>query len=236
GAHRRIRPLLPSRHPGGDGAGAGAAGVRHRPGPGLHEGAAGRRRLQHGPQHRRGRARSAGPPGRADPAAAAAGRHRRRPAPAGGNRAVSPKVALQYLLPHRLLSRLAYGVARVRVGWFKDWLIGLVIRRFGVDMDEAANPDPRSYLHFNAFFTRALKPGARQADPDPDTLLMPADGKISQAGRIEEGRIFQAKGQSFTAAELLGSEAMAAPRSEEHTSELQSREKLVCRLLLEKKK
>src|SRR5690606_39533095 len=27
-----------------------------------------------------------------------------------------------------------------------------------------------------------------------------------------------------------------APRSEEHTSELQSREKLVCRLLLEKKK
>jgi len=124
---------------------------------------------------------------------------------------VSPKVALQYLLPHRLLSRLAHGVARVRVGWFKDWLIGLVIRRFGVDMDEAANPDPRSYLHFNAFFTRALKPGARQADPDPDTLLMPADGKISQVGRIEEGRIFQAKGQSFTAAELLGSEAMAAP-------------------------
>ena len=124
---------------------------------------------------------------------------------------MSPKVALQYLLPHRLLSRLAYGVARVRVGWFKDWLIGLVIRRFGVDMNEAANPDPRSYLHFNAFFTRALKPGARQADPGPDTLLMPADGKISQAGRIEEGRIFQAKGQSFTAAELLGSEAMAAP-------------------------
>src|SRR5690606_21495400 len=210
-AHRRIRPLLPSRHPGGDGAGTGAAGLRHRPGPGLHEGAAGRRRLQHGPQHRRGRARSAGPPGRADPAAAAACRHRRRPAPAGGDGSVSPKVALQYLLPHRLLSRLAHGVARVRVGWFKDWLIGLVIRRFGVDMDEAANPDPRSYLHFNAFFTRALKPGARQADPDPDTLLMPADGKISQAGRIEEGRIFQAKGQSFTAAELLGSEAMAAP-------------------------
>ena len=124
---------------------------------------------------------------------------------------MSPKVALQYLLPHRLLSRLAYGVARVRVGWFKDWLIGLVIRRFGVDMNEAANPDPRSYLHFNAFFTRALKPGARQADPGPDTLLMPADGKISQAGRIEEGRIFQAKGQAFSAAELLGSEAMAAP-------------------------
>jgi phosphatidylserine decarboxylase len=49
------------------------------------------------------------------------------------------------------------------------------------------------------------------ADPDPSALLMPADGKVSQCGRIEAGRIFQAKGQSFTAAELLGSEEMAAP-------------------------
>src|SRR5436309_10890222 len=32
------------------------------------------------------------------------------------------------------------------------------------------------------------------------------------------------------------STSMCAPRSEEHTSELQSRENLVCRLLLEKKK
>jgi len=123
---------------------------------------------------------------------------------------VSPKVALQYLLPHRLLSKLAYGVARWRTPWFKDWLIGLVVRRFGVDMAEAADPEPRNYEHFNAFFTRELKPGARSADPDPRSLLMPADGKISQAGRIEAGRIFQAKGQSFTAAELLGDERMAA--------------------------
>lgn len=124
---------------------------------------------------------------------------------------MSPKVALQYLLPHRLLSRLANAAARIRTVWFKDWLIALVVRRFGVDMAEAADPEPRNYPHFNAFFTRALKAGARRADPDPATLVMPADGKISQAGRIEAGRIFQAKGQSFTAAELLGSDEMAAP-------------------------
>lgn len=124
---------------------------------------------------------------------------------------MSPKVALQYLLPHRLLSRLAYGVARSRAVWFKDWLIGLVIRKFKVDMAEAADPEPRNYPHFNAFFTRALREGARVADADPRALLMPADGKISQAGRIEAGRIFQAKGQSFTAAELLGDESLAAP-------------------------
>ena len=124
---------------------------------------------------------------------------------------MSPKVALQYLLPHRLLSRLAYGVARSRVGWFKDWLIALVVRKFKVDMAEAADPEPRNYPHFNAFFTRALREGARVPDAHPNSLLMPADGKVSQVGRISQGRIFQAKGQSFTAAELLGDEALAAP-------------------------
>lgn len=124
---------------------------------------------------------------------------------------MKPSIAIQYVLPHRLLSRLALWVARVEQPGFRNWLIGLVIRKFGVDMNEAAEPDPRRYASFNAFFTRALKPGARQADPASDALLMPADGKISQIGRIEDGRIFQAKGQHFTAAELLGDEAMAAP-------------------------
>ena len=122
---------------------------------------------------------------------------------------MSPKVALQYLLPHRLLSRIAYGVARTRTTWFKDWLIKLVVRKFKVDMSEALDPVATNYLHFNAFFTRELRPGVRTADPDPSTLVMPADGKISQVGRIEAGRIFQAKGQAFTAAELLGNEALA---------------------------
>src|SRR3712207_8441272 len=36
--------------------------------------------------------------------------------------------------------------------------------------------------------------------------------------------------------EVRGGERRANPRSEEHTSELQSRQYLVCRLLLEKKK
>ena len=124
---------------------------------------------------------------------------------------MSPAVFFQYVLPHRLLSRLALWAARCENRAFKDWLIALVIGKFNVDMGEAANPDPKSYKSFNHFFTRALKPGARAAEPDANVLLMPADGKISQIGRIEGGRIFQAKGQHFTAAELLGDEAAAAP-------------------------
>src|SRR5690606_41184505 len=41
---------------------------------------------------------------------------------------------------------------------------------------------------------------------------------------------------SAPAGACKGGERRSAPRSEEHTSELQSRENLVCRLLLEKKK
>ena len=124
---------------------------------------------------------------------------------------MSPLTALTYVLPHRLLSSLARRLAYSTNPSIKQWLIDSVTRKFGVDLSEAAEPDPRAYPSFNAFFTRALKPGARIADPDPSALLMPADGHISQCGDIVDGRIFQAKGQSFTAAELLGSEADAAP-------------------------
>ncbi|MGO4259285.1 archaetidylserine decarboxylase [Lysobacter sp. TAB13] len=117
---------------------------------------------------------------------------------------------LTYALPHRFMSSLARALAYSDDPRVSRWLIDTVTEKFGVNLAEAANPDPRSYATFNAFFTRALKPGARVADPDPRALLMPADGRISQCGPIRAGDIFQAKGQSFTATELLGGDAAAA--------------------------
>ncbi len=118
---------------------------------------------------------------------------------------------LTYVLPHRGLSSLARALAYSTSRPIKQWLINTVVRHFHVDLDEAAEPDPSAYPSFNAFFTRALKPGARVPDADPRALVMPADGHISQCGPIEDGRIFQAKGQSFTAAELLGDAEAAEP-------------------------
>ena len=109
-----------------------------------------------------------------------------------------------------MMSSAARRLAYSRNPAIKQWLIDTVTRKFKVDLDEAAEPDPRAYPTFNAFFTRALKPGARVPDADPRALLMPADGRISQCGDIVDGRIFQAKGQSFTVAELLGDEADTA--------------------------
>ena len=127
---------------------------------------------------------------------------------------MSPLTALSYVLPHRLLSSIARKLAYSRNPRLKQWLIDTVIAKFHVDMSEAAEPDPRAYPSFNAFFTRALRPGARVPDPDPRALLMPADGHISQCGSIKSGRIFQAKGQSFTVEELLGDAESARPYAE----------------------
>jgi phosphatidylserine decarboxylase len=116
----------------------------------------------------------------------------------------------QYLLPHHLLSRLIGCAAECRAGWFKNRLIGLFAKHYQVNMSEAQIEDLAAFAHFNDFFTRALKDGARPLDPTPGAVLCPADGAVSQLGKIEHGRIFQAKGHSFSLVELLGGDTSRA--------------------------
>jgi phosphatidylserine decarboxylase len=120
-------------------------------------------------------------------------------------------VAAQYLLPHRLLSRIVRWATRWTFRPWKNFLIREIVKRYRVDLDEAETADLAAYTNFNAFFTRALKSGARPLDPDPDAVLCPADGRVSQAGPIESGRVFQAKGFDFGTGELLADDARAAP-------------------------
>jgi len=131
---------------------------------------------------------------------------------------MSPITALTYVLPHRFLSSLARRLAYATNPRTKQWLIDTVVRKFDVNLAEALEPDATRYATFNHFFTRALKPGARVPDADPRALLMPADGRISECGRIgfagdaeheDPGHVFQAKGHGFSTAELLG-DAQAA--------------------------
>lgn len=122
-----------------------------------------------------------------------------------------PSVALQYVLPHRLLSRLVLWGTRWTWTPWKNFLIRRVVAAYDVDMTQAQVEDATAYPFFNAFFTRALKPGARPLPADPLAIACPADGRISQAGAIEDGRIFQAKGQDYSAAELLADAGAAAP-------------------------
>lgn len=118
--------------------------------------------------------------------------------------------ALQYLLPHHLLSRLTGALARSRWAPLKNALIRLFAWHFKVDMREALEPELTAYPDFNAFFTRPLQPAARQPDPDPARLLCPADGTLSQIGRIEEHLLLQAKGTSYSLQRLLGGDPVLA--------------------------
>ena len=119
-------------------------------------------------------------------------------------------VVLQYLLPHRFLSRLVMWGTRWTFAPWKNFLIGRIVNAYRVDLDEAATADFTAWPHFNAFFTRALKPGARPLADGEDTVLCPADGRVSQSGTIAAGRVLQAKGQDFSVAELLADDAAAA--------------------------
>ncbi|GAB4349436.1 MAG: archaetidylserine decarboxylase [Immundisolibacter sp.] len=109
-----------------------------------------------------------------------------------------------YLLPQQALSRLVYRAARVRQRGFKQALIETLRRVYRVDLSEAAEPDPRAYPDFVSFFTRALREGARPLAGDEHTLVSPADGTLSAFGRVAGDELLQAKGRTYTVAELLG--------------------------------
>jgi phosphatidylserine decarboxylase len=116
----------------------------------------------------------------------------------------------QYLLPHHLLSRLIGCAAECKISWFKNRLIGWFAQQYQVNMSEAQTEDLTAFAHFNDFFTRALKEGARPLDSTAGAVLCPADGAVSQLGKIEQGRVFQAKGHNFSVSELLGGDSERA--------------------------
>jgi len=118
------------------------------------------------------------------------------------------KVLPQYLLPKQALTMLAGALARRELGAITQGGIRRFIARYGVNMAEAAEPDPTAYKSFNDFFTRALKDGARPLADTP--LICPVDGAISQFGAIEGEQIFQAKGHAYTASALVGGDAQLA--------------------------
>jgi phosphatidylserine decarboxylase len=118
-------------------------------------------------------------------------------------------IALQYMLPQHGLSRLIGKLASCSWPMCKTPMIRWFARHYQVHMEEAAHPGLKDYASFNAFFTRALRSGARPLAPAPDHVACPADGVISQFGPIAEGRIFQAKGSTYDVHELLANDVLA---------------------------
>jgi phosphatidylserine decarboxylase len=117
-------------------------------------------------------------------------------------------VALQHLLPQHLLSQLVHELTRSRLPWLKNALIRGFIGHFHPDLTDAAQPDPLAFESFNAFFTRALRAGARPVDTDPAAVVSPVDGSVSQVGRLDGSWLVQAKGHAYTLESLLGGDSV----------------------------
>jgi len=117
-------------------------------------------------------------------------------------------VLAQHLLPKLALTRLLGRLAEAEAGAATTAVIGWFVRRYGVDLSEALEPDAARYRSFNAFFTRALKPGARPLAKAAWTC--PVDGTISQFGALDGERLVQAKGHHYSASALLGGDTQLA--------------------------
>lgn len=126
-------------------------------------------------------------------------------------------ILFQYLVPQHALSRLVGWLAESRITFVKNAFIGYFARNYAVNMSEAVIEDPLAYDNFNAFFTRALKEGARPIDEANDSIVCPADGAVSQMGDIKSDAIFQAKGHYYSLNELLGGDAERAKPFENGT-------------------
>jgi len=109
-----------------------------------------------------------------------------------------------YILPHHLLTRIMRVLTRLHIPGLTPAFIKVFVRLFRVDLNEAAEPDVRAYRHFDDFFTRALRDGARPLASEANEAICPVDGTISQFGRIERGRLYQAKGIDYSLDALFG--------------------------------
>ena len=110
----------------------------------------------------------------------------------------------QYVLPHHALSQLMSKLTHCEKNWWKNAFIRLIIKLYRVNLAEARHPDLSYYASFNAFFTRELAEGVRPISAEANSIASPADGAISQIGRIEQQQIFQAKGHQYSIDALLG--------------------------------
>lgn len=111
-------------------------------------------------------------------------------------------VLLQYILPKQAITALAGKLAHYQGGNLTTSVITWFVKRYQVNMAEAAEPNIRKYKTFNDFFTRPLKTGARPLAPAD--FICPVDGAISQFGKIEADQIFQAKGHTYSTTALVG--------------------------------
>ena len=111
--------------------------------------------------------------------------------------------ALSHLIAAPILSRI--------YGWFQDRpgsrrKVAPFIEEYGIEMDdflpEEGRPAEDPYSTFNAFFTRALRPGARPV-AEPPAFPAPCEARYFAYNRLDDTVAVPVKGSLLSPRELL---------------------------------
>lgn len=112
---------------------------------------------------------------------------------------------LNFLLTNRIprmaATRLMGRISRIRNRRFTQMAIWVWRRFTDLDLTEAQSTEFES---IHDCFTRALKPGSRPLDQDPNTWCSPSDAILGASGAIKDGMVLQAKGMPYALSELVG--------------------------------
>ncbi|WP_426876774.1 archaetidylserine decarboxylase [Glaesserella parasuis] len=131
------------------------------------------------------------------------------PAPTYAQRA---KIAFQYMMPQLYLTQTAGWLAERKWGAITHFIINVFAKKYQVNLAEAEKNKASDYSSFNEFFIRPLKENARPINQDPQALCLPADGRVSELGKIEENQLLQAKGHQFSLETLLANDLNLADK------------------------
>lgn len=124
---------------------------------------------------------------------------------------------LNFLLTNRI-PRIA--LTRL-MGWYANLKSPLLTRlniavwRLFTDLD-LSEAVPQRYQSLQQCFTRALQPGQRTVDADPQVLASPCDGIVGVCGPVRGTEVFQAKGFPYTLPELFGPSQDSSPFHDGH--------------------
>ena len=119
-------------------------------------------------------------------------------------------VLAQKIMPKKLLSSMVGKLFKIEHFLVKNFLIFSFSKIYKINIEEAEITDYKKYDSLEKFFSRKLKVKTRPICETTNSIIAPADGRISEIGDVIKKRGIQAKGQTYSISELLDiSEAQA---------------------------
>ncbi|XP_053622464.1 phosphatidylserine decarboxylase proenzyme, mitochondrial [Plodia interpunctella] len=131
------------------------------------------------------------------------------------------KVEIRFyeMFPFRITSRLWGHIAACELPTsVRNFVYGTYVRMFNVNLSDAAVSDLRYYKSLSAFFTRALRDGARYISPAP--CVSPCDGVVLNCGPADTDKIEQVKGVTYSLEEFLGDNKWSPKKADNYYESL----------------